>query len=52
MIYLKLSTNWCFLGFKEEEKSYNVITWFSPEDCDIEFKESAEFFIREGLEGR
>ncbi|XP_015997936.1 UDP-glucuronosyltransferase 3A1 [Rousettus aegyptiacus] len=39
-------------GFKEEEKSYNVITWFSPEDCDIEFKESAEFFIREGLEGR
>ncbi|XP_023379449.1 UDP-glucuronosyltransferase 3A1-like [Pteropus vampyrus] len=40
------------LGFKEVEKSYKVITWFAPEDCNRELKKSIEFTIGEGLEGR
>lgn len=52
MTYLTLSTDWSFLGFKEVEKSYKVITWLAPEDCNRELKKSVEFIIGEGLEGR
>ncbi|XP_014415160.2 UDP-glucuronosyltransferase 3A1 isoform X1 [Camelus ferus] len=39
-------------GFKEGEKSYNVINWLLPEDFNKEFKKSFDFFMEETLGGR
>nr|XP_008510332.1 PREDICTED: UDP-glucuronosyltransferase 3A1-like [Equus przewalskii] len=39
-------------GFKEEEKSYQIVTWFPPEDDFKEFLKFCEFFMEEALAGR
>ncbi|XP_004422791.1 PREDICTED: UDP-glucuronosyltransferase 3A1-like isoform X1 [Ceratotherium simum simum] len=39
-------------GFKEEEKSYQVITWLPPEDYNKEFMKFFDFFMEETLAGR
>uniref|UniRef100_A0A8C4PPS3 Uncharacterized protein n=1 Tax=Equus asinus asinus TaxID=83772 RepID=A0A8C4PPS3_EQUAS len=38
-------------GFKEEEKSYQIVTWFPPEDDFKEFWKFCEFFMEEALAG-
>ncbi|XP_004422788.1 PREDICTED: UDP-glucuronosyltransferase 3A1 [Ceratotherium simum simum] len=39
-------------GFKEEEKSYQVIPWLLPEDHYKEFMKFFDFFMKEALAGR
>ncbi|XP_004738075.1 UDP-glucuronosyltransferase 3A2 isoform X1 [Mustela putorius furo] len=38
--------------FKEKEKSYQVISWFPPEDYNKELKENFDFFMEEALGDR
>ncbi|XP_062067694.1 UDP-glucuronosyltransferase 3A2 [Lepus europaeus] len=38
--------------FKEEPKSYQVITWLPPQDHRKEFKKCFDFFMEEALHGR
>nr|XP_008510324.1 PREDICTED: UDP-glucuronosyltransferase 3A1-like [Equus przewalskii] len=44
--------NLLLAGFKEEEKSYQAITWLPPEDYNKEFKKYFDFFLKEALAGR
>ncbi|XP_008510337.1 UDP-glucuronosyltransferase 3A1-like [Equus przewalskii] len=39
-------------GFKEEEKSYQVITWLPPEDYNKEFMNFFDSFMKDALDGR
>lgn len=52
MTYLTFLTHGCFLDFKEKEKSYQVISWFPPEDYNKELKENFDFFMEEALGDR
>ncbi|ELW53492.1 UDP-glucuronosyltransferase 3A2 [Tupaia chinensis] len=38
--------------FKEGQKSYEVISWFPPEDNQKEFNKCFDFFMEEALNGR
>ncbi|XP_014637072.1 PREDICTED: UDP-glucuronosyltransferase 3A1-like [Ceratotherium simum simum] len=44
--------NLLITGFKEEEKSYQVLTWLPPEDYNKEFKNYFDFFMEEVLADR
>ncbi|KAF5912141.1 hypothetical protein HPG69_003416 [Diceros bicornis minor] len=46
------STNLLMSDFKEEEKSYQVITWLPPEESNKEHMKFYYFFMKENLLGR
>ena len=52
MIFLTFLNICVFLGFKEEEKSYQAITWLPPEDYNKEFMNFFDSFMKDALDGR
>uniref|UniRef100_A0A8C5VDG9 UDP-glucuronosyltransferase n=1 Tax=Microcebus murinus TaxID=30608 RepID=A0A8C5VDG9_MICMU len=49
---LRQGGNSLISDFKEEEKSYQVISWFPPEDYQKEFEKVSSLFVEEGYNER